>query len=174
MIHRFFSLLLLAQLHLFASQYNSTIIELQAKLFPKILLLSENVNKDSQTLHICILTKENDIHTAQEFKKAIKRYYKEPIMEKTVFVSISRFDEIALYPDGIIVLNHTQEEMLRIANWANANNIVSFSYDPSQLEYGILASLYIGATTKPYLNKKIIKKHGFSLNAYLLKLSKFY
>ena len=173
MMQRVFSLLLLLQVYIFAAHYNPTIIELEAKLFPKMLVLSEELKKDAPNLYICIITKETDMRHAQLFKEIIQKNYKEKLTGKNVVVTIRNFDDIEHYPDGIIVLQHTQKEIERIANWANANKIVSFSYDPTYLEHGILASLYIGVSTKPYLNREIIKKYKFRFNPYLLELSKF-
>jgi hypothetical protein len=173
MIKKLLVSLLLVQLQVFANHYKSTIIELEAKLFPKMLMLSEDIKKDSQYLHIYIIAQEKDMNRAKEFKTAIESNYKEKLMNKTVKVYIQEFHSIENYPDGIIVLHHSQEELLRISNWANANKIVSFSYEPSYLDFGILGSLYIGASTKPYLNKKVIKKYKFNFNPYLLELSKF-
>jgi len=173
MILRVFALFLSLQLQIFASSYNSTIIELEAKLFPKMLMLSEDIYKHNTYLHICIISQEKDMQYAKEFQMLIEKNYKEKLMNKEIKVSIREFKNISNYPDGLIVLNHPDEELLRIANWANSNKIVSLAYDPSYLEFGILGSIYIGVSTKPYLNKHTIKKYKFMFNPYLLELSKF-
>jgi len=173
MILRVLTLFILVQMQIFAANYNSTIVELEAKLFPKMLMLSEDLNKESHNLDIYIVAQEIDFTQAKVFKETIESIYTEKLMNKNVRVSIKDFDSIDNYPDGIIVLYHSYEETLQIANWANSNKIVSFAYDPSYLDFGILASIYIGVSTKPYLNKYVIKKYNFNFNPYLLELSKF-
>jgi hypothetical protein len=168
-----FLLLLLLALQLFASQYNSTVFELEAKLFPKIVMLSEDIKKESEFLTLCIIAKEEDFRYAQEFKEAIEASYPDKLMNKSIVITIKNFNSIESYPDGVIVLNNGEKEVRAVANWANANKIVSLSYDPSYLEYDVLASIYIGRSVKPYLNREVMQKHNFNFNPYLLELSKF-
>jgi len=173
MIQRVFSFIILLALPLLATQYNSTILELEAKIFPKIILLNEGISKDSKELHIFIISKEIDYNTAYKLKKLINYNYPDTLMGKKVCVDIKEFQEFQTLPDALIVLYHCKKQLTKIALWANTHNIISFAYDPSYMEYGILGSLYIGKSTKPYLNKNIIQKYNFTFNPYLLELSKF-
>ena len=173
MIKRVLSLFLILSLQLSAIEYKPTLLELEAKIFPKMILLNSKLDKTSETLTIYIIIKEWDIYTAQELQNNIENYYPKKIAGKKIVVSIEQFKDFKKTPDAIILLKHTKEELTQIANWANKKGIVSLAYDPSYMEYGILASLYIGKSTKPYLNKKIIQKYGFEFNPQLLKLSKF-
>jgi len=173
MIQKLLLLLLLLQMEILASHYNSTILELEAKLFPKMLFLSDNLKKEASRVHICIVSKERELHNAENFKKAIEHNYRNGIMGKSIFVSIATLETIRNYPDAVIILYHSEKELRRVANWANNNKVLSFSYEPSYLEFGVLASIYIGVSTKPYLNKTVIKRFKFGFNPYLLELSKF-
>ena len=173
MIHRTLSLLFLASLKLFAINYNSTILELEAKLFPKMILLNENINKKINNLTIYILSEEIDVYVAVELKEAIEANYPDKISGKFIKVSIKKFNTFENLPDAVIVLNHNEEELSEIALWANEHGVISLGYDPSYMEYGILGSLYIGKSTKPYFNAKKILQYGFIFNTNLLKISKF-
>jgi len=172
-LRKILALLIVLSLQLFASQYNSIILELEAKLFPKMILLSEDLDKNTTSLNIYIIAKEIDIHTAEQFKKLIESNYPDKISGKKVQVSVKKFKHFKDLPNAIIVLRHSEEQLSKIALWANNNKVLSLAYDPSYMQYGILASIYIGRTTKPYLNKTAIQKYGFVFNPYLLKLSKF-
>lgn len=163
----------LLSMKLFASQYNSTVFELEAKLFPKIVMLSENTSRESQSLILYIIAKKEDTYDAQEFKEAIETNYPKKLMNKVVRVFIKEFDNFKQDPDGIIVLHNEQKEILEVAEWANQNKIVSLAYDPSYLKYNILGSIYIGRSVKPYLNREMMQKYNFNFNPYLLELSKF-
>lgn len=174
MRYKLFAFLLSLSLQLAASQYNSTIIELEAKLFPKMMLLSEDIDKNSSVIEIFIIAKESAEYSAKLFQKNIEKNYAKRIRNKNFKVTIKAFEDINSHPDAIITLYHSDNEIQKIAQWANKNKIPSFCYDPTDLENGILASLYIGATTKPYLNKITINRYSFSFDPYLLKLSKFY
>lgn len=175
MIQRVFTLLLILSSQLFAYNYDDTIIKIEAKLFPKIALLEENIKKSqSKFLSITIFANEIDTLAAYNFKKAIETNYPQEFSGKKIHVNVKQFSlKTAQKVDAIIILSHTQAKLKEITKWANKNAIVSFSYDPYYLENGVLASIYIGKTTQPYLNSSSMKKYGFHFNAFLLQLCKF-
>lgn len=174
MIHKVFLFLLALHLQLFGAHYNTTIIELEAKLFPKMLVLSTDQSINASKIELVILAKEEDEHYSEFFVEKIKESYAQKIMNKELLVSTTTFEKLQGEPDGIIVLYHSDRELKHIAKWANERKIPTFAYDPAHLAFGIFASLYIGAQTKPYLNKEIIKKYCFKINPHLIMLSKFY
>jgi len=173
MIKKVFLFLVLIVLQLSATHYNSTVLELEAKLFPKIILLSEQIDKKAPYLDLYIITEDIDRESAQDLKYMIEDYYPKKISNKTIRVSIKEFSSFKKRPDALIVLYHNAKELTQIALWANKNNVISLAYDPSYMEYGIMGSLYVGKVTKPYLNRAIMQKYNFKFNPYLLKLSKF-
>ena len=173
MIQRVLSLLLLLSLQLSAIEYNATLLVLEAKIFPKMILLNENIDKDAQDLSIYILSEEIDVHVAVELKENIEANYPDKVSGKFIKVYVKKFDTFTNFPDAVIVLNHEEEKLEEIALWANENGVISLGYDPAYMEYGILGSLYLGISTKPYFNAKKILKHGFIFNPNLLKISKF-
>lgn len=163
MIQRLFLLLLVLSVLLRAKEYNDTVMDIEAKLFPKIALLEERIaNNPSPYLTIAIIYTEPDYNVAQNFKQKIESCYPNKLRDKKVLVTLA-----------LLVLSHEPRELEIIALWANKNKIVTFAYEPAFLEYGLTASIYIGKATKPYLNNSIIKKHGFVFDPYLLQLSKF-
>ncbi|MBA1432321.1 MAG: hypothetical protein FAF04_01705 [Epsilonproteobacteria bacterium] len=175
MIKRVLALLFLILLQLSAKQYDSNIIDIEAKLFVKIALLESSIQKSDNTLlRIYIVAKQIDNSAAMQFKNAIQADYPDMLLNKKIVVKAVHFqDAVKQKPDAIIVLEHTEQKLREIAKWANENKIVSFAYDPAYLEYGVLVSLYFGKTTQPYLNKKIIQEYGFVFDPYLIQLSKF-
>ena len=174
MIQKLLLLYFLVVSSLSALEYDATILELEAKIFPKMLLFSDSLDKKSQKLSIYIIAQEIDVKNAEYLQDLIHTYYPEKISGKKIEVSIKEFQEFSKKPDAIIVLDCDEERLHKIANWANKNGVISLAYDPYYMSYGILASLYIGKSVKPYLNSVTMKKYNFSFNPYLLKLSKFY
>ncbi|MEN4045676.1 hypothetical protein [Sulfurimonas sp. NWX367] len=162
---------------LFGYQYDTVIIDIEAKLFPKIALMEKSVQKSpSKRLNIWIVYKKIDTKMAKKFKFKIEMLYKMPLLGKKITVDtvlMSQYNKMQNLPDALIVLSYDSKEMKDIAKWANENKIVSFVYEPKDLQYGFLGSVYIGLCVKPYLNKKTIKEFGFVLTPYLLQLSKF-
>jgi len=174
MIQRVLTLLLIVSLQLFANSYDDTILKIEAKLFPKIALLEQNIQKSqSKFLNITIFANEIDRVTAYNFKKTIEKNFPQAFSGKKIQVDVKQFSlQGAQKVDAIILFNHTCKKIQEITKWANKNAIVSFSYDPCYLENGVLASIYLGKTTKPYLNSSVMKKYNFQFNAFLLQLCK--
>ena len=174
MIQRVLTLLVLLSLQLFARQYDNTLLDIEAKLFPKIAMLEKNTkNISSPNLSIAIISQEIDLDIAHKLKSRILKNYPDKILNKKIVIEIRNSKDILTKEiDAIIILHHPKEVLLSIASWANRRNVLSFAYDAADLDYNILASIYIGKTTKPYLNTKIIKKYGFTFDPYLLQLSK--
>ena len=170
---KYIVILLLFSSMLCAKYYDNTIITIEAKLFPKIALLEQSIkDSNSTTLKITIVA-DDDFYEAKIFKKNILSNYPNPIRNKKIIVDISNFNTIKMKStDAIIVLTHQPEKLKKIALWANQNKIVSFVYDSSNIKYGFLASIYIGKSTKPYLNKQTIIDYNFIFDAYFLQLSK--
>lgn len=173
MVLKYISLLFLLIAPLFSMHYNPTILEIEAKLFPKMIIMSEDLNKTKESLEIYIVAKDIDFFQAEKFKELILHNYPKRLMGKKLKVSLHTFEPFTTLPDALIILAHTDEELKEIAKWANERKIISLSYSPLSMDQGVVASLYIGKSTKPYLNKEVIKKYHLKFNPYLLKLSKF-
>ena len=176
LIKRATLLFLLLSTILSAKQYDTTIMAIEAKLFPKIALLEQHIkNSGSPTLKITILAIDTDFRAAERFKRQIESTYPNGIAKRKLLVNISKFIPAHIgKPDAVIVLSHRPDQLKSVASWANRNQIVSFAYDPFHLGYGLLTSIYFGKTTKPYLNQKAIRENNFLYDHYLLRLSKFY
>ncbi|MDD2789883.1 MAG: hypothetical protein PHU40_04370 [Sulfurimonas sp.] len=175
MIQRLLFAFLILSALLHAKEYDETVMDIEAKLFPKIAILEEKIAQNpSPYLSITILYKEADYAVAERFKQKIESTYPKKIRDKNVRVNLAQFGLSHITDtDALLVLAHEAEELETIALWANKNKILTFAYEPASLEYGLVSSIYIGRTTKPYLNAKAIKKYDFVFDSYLLQLSKF-
>ena len=175
MIQRVLTFFLIISIQLFAESYDSNIISIEAKLFPKIALLEKHIQeKKLKSLNINIISKEIDFNLAHKFSLEIQNSYPEGLAGKNLSINIVDFENYELFnPDIIIVLYSSEKKLQEVSTWANQNKILSFIYDPSYIKYGFLASIYIGKSTKPYLNSDIIREYGFKFDSYLLSLSKF-
>ncbi|MBU1927457.1 hypothetical protein KKG77_00490 [bacterium] len=175
MIQKLFFLFLVLSALLGAKEYDDTVMNIEAKLFPKIALLEESIaNNPSPYLTIAIVYTEPDYDVARKFKQKIESCYPNKLRDKKVLVTLAQFRSSHIVDtDALLVLSHEPKDLEIIALWANKNKIVTFAYEPAFLEYGLTASIYIGKATKPYLNNTIIKKYGFVFDPYLLQLSKF-
>lgn len=176
MIKRVMLLFLCTLALLWGKEYDPTVTAIQAKLFPKIALLEQHVKEEkTSTLRISILAIDADRNAAVQFKEQIEAAYPEGLLGRRMVVAVERFDPEAIQrPDAVIVLAHQPEVLRSIATWANTHGIVSFAYDPFDLEAGFLVSIYFGKSAKPYLNRGVMQEFRFIFDHYLLRLSKFY
>ena len=177
-IRRILTLLLLFAALLPAKQYDTNVMAIQAKLFPKIALLEQHVkNRTEQTLKIAVIAVDTDYKAARQFKGIIENTYPDGILGRKLHVFVTNFIPGFIAdcpPDAVIVLSHRTETLREIAAWANERQIVSFAYDPYHLREGFLVSIFFGKSAQPYLNRDAIKQYHFRFDHYLLKLSKFY
>jgi len=175
-VHKHFILFFFLSVQLFATQYDSTVMAIEAKLFPKIALLEQHIKNDPLSmLQISIVAKELDLDEASAFKDKIMSNYPKKLGNKEMHIRLDTYETIRQQAvDMIIVLSNNNEELENIASWANQNHIVSFAYDSGHMKYGFLASIYIGKSTKPYINKDVMLKYNFIFDSYLLQLSKIY
>ncbi|WP_428738441.1 hypothetical protein [Sulfurimonas sp.] len=175
MIKKVFSFIVFS-IQLFAYSYDNAIIEIEAKLFPKIAVLEKTTQKEkTDTLQVYIVHTEVDHDTAQKFKTSIEKFYSEKLINKKISVSIIIQEQLSLTQEGmLIVLYHPTKNLKEIAQWANEHHRISFIYDYLEIEYGFLGSIYADQEIKPYLNRQTIQKYNFNFDTYLLGLSKFY
>ena len=176
MIQKVFTLIVLLSLQLFAHQYDDTLLAIEAKLFPKIAMLEKSVaNKKSSELRIVIYSQDIDEAIATKLRSKILFNYPDTLLNKKLKVTLAqRFDELTTDTDCIIVLSQEEDKVTKLASWAHKNHILTFSYDASYLQYGILGSIYLGKATKPYLNALVIRDYGFVFDTHLLQLCKLY
>lgn len=170
-----FLFIILLSLQLFSRQYDETLLSIEAKLFPKIVVLEQHIKqKVSSHLSFVIITQEIDQEIAQDFKSKILEAYPDKLLNKKIQIEIKSIDDVLdRNLDAIIFLHVEKEKLASLTSWTNRHNIVTLSYDSIDLDYGVVASIYIGKSTKPYLNTSVIKKYNFIFDSYLLRLSKF-
>lgn len=175
MIQRVLALLILLSLQLFARHYDDTLLSIEAKLFPKIAMLEKHIReKDSSRLSLVILSKKRDISTAKELKSKILKNYPNKILNKKVYVDIKHPRDILDRDiDAVILLYNKEKTIKNLLAWSNKHTILTLSYDAFDLKHGVVASIYLGKSTKPYLNTSVIKKYNFVFDSYLLSVSKF-
>jgi DNA integrity scanning protein DisA with diadenylate cyclase activity len=156
----------------------SGILNIHKKIIPiSLLQIKEIINKDKKIINIVIIANKNEeinaLSLKESFPKKIKSYrikitiiYEKNWKSKIVQSKI-KYDAIYLFP-------LKKREYKKIINYANINNIVTFSYNFEGLKIGSL--LYIEFTNKItiYLNKKTMKNLDITLNNRFLNMVKLY
>lgn len=88
-------------------------------------------------------------------------------------VAISDSELLSRHDVGCVYVTPMDEQSIeKIASWATANSIASFSYNISDLDHGILASVSIERKTIIYVNKKALKKGNFRFYDTLFQIAR--
>lgn len=168
-------LVLLIPFILSGATYDSTLLQIGAKLFPKIVLMEKGTKGRIQSsVNFVIVAPPSNAEAAQRLSEMMTRQYSEGISNHPLSLSIVSVKEALEIKNahGIILLVEPDEGMLEpLLKHADENKILTFSLDPALLQKGVAISLYIGRSVKPYINISSLKQVPFTFEYGFLKLS---
>ncbi len=163
-------LLLLTAIFSFAYGLDPTILDLEAKIFPKIILLDEEIDKklvDGKVEVAIIYEKKYQ----KEAKRLAASMHNKIVLDK-VFSAHAYLKFPTTLPSAyILVMDPERSEKIfdrlkhtkRLIISANPHGICSAA-----------VSITIGPRVQPLVNPKIIKLLGLKFNPILFKVAKFY
>ncbi len=171
-------LLLCVPLLLWSNSYDPALLQIGAKLFPKIALMEKGTQEKLQsTLRLCIVASPPDKESAERLLAMIERQYGDRLSRYNLSVSIVSPKE-ALDIDnahGFLLLMEPNANLLEtLLVHAHKNQTLTFGFDPLLLQKGAAVSLYIGRSVKPYVNLSALKQVPFTFEYGFLKLSQPY
>lgn len=163
---------------LWGSTYDATLLQIGAKLFPKVALMEKGTKERIQSnVNFVIITTPSNKVAAQRLSEMIERQYGGTLSNYSLNVSIVSAKEALEIKNahGFILLLEPDESILSpLLEHAHENKILTFSFDPVLLQKGVAISLYIGRSVKPYINLTILKQVPFTFEYGFLKLSQSY
>lgn len=175
-VQSFFILLIFCTQGLFAMSYDEDILNMYAKLSPRIVLMSSIKDELDSSLGICILHEETDDQAASTLHKKIINNYKDGLKGYTLRIKkvfYSNLEECR--STNMLFFFRTNEMQLKKSiEFSQENQILTISYDSKTLESGVDLSLFIGRKVVPYINVRSIKSKGIILENILFRISKIY
>lgn len=163
---------------LWGTTYDSTLLQIGAKLFPKVALMEKGTRERIQsTVNFVIITTPTNKRAAQRLLGIIERQYGGILSNYSLTVSILSPKEALMVKNthGFILLLEADDDILSsLLEHAHLNKILTFSFDPALLQKGTAISLYIGRSVKPYINLTTLKQVPFTFEYGFLKLSQPY
>lgn len=162
-------------LNLSADSYTNTMINIHAKVFPKILLSDTRIEEKlvDETIHIIILYSQEDYPIADRLRKQILNLY--PRLKNyplnITLKEYSSFDP-SESASAYYELLGDKKSILNVNKIAQKNSVITFSYSSDYLEYGTLMSLYIGNQVSPYINTETLKQSHIVLDTIIYKIAK--
>jgi hypothetical protein len=164
---KIFITLFLFSLLLFSSE-----IQIDAKIFPAIVKYDLKLKEKliDGKIKISILYREDSQKKAKRLERLILRKYSptiDLISEKEIFSKLKNTTAIYLFD-----LDYKYIEY--VVQYAKKRSILTFSNNPSLLQYGVMTSILNKRRVRPVLNREAIRSSGISLSSTLLKVSFIY
>jgi hypothetical protein len=170
--------MLLMPFLLWGTTYDATLLQIGAKLFPKVLFMEKGTNERIQSsINLVIVAAPSNKEAAQRLSEMIERQYGGTLSNHLLNLSIVSPKEAMEIKNahGLILLMEPDEAILPLLlDHASKNKILTFCFDPSLLQKGAAVSLYIGRSVKPYINLTALKQVPFTFEYGFLKLSQPY
>jgi len=171
-------LLIFIPFFLWGTTYDSTLLQIGAKLFPKVILMEKGTTDRIQSVvNLVIVTVPANKEAAQRLSGMIERQYGGILSNHSLDVSVVSPKEALSLKNvhGFILLMDADESILpTLLEHAHQNKILTFSFDSDIMKKGSAVSLYIGRSVKPYINLTTLKQVPFTFEYGFLKLSQPY
>ena len=155
----------------YAAEYSSLLVRAQTSIFPKIIMLDENVADKvlGNSIQLHVLYQPGDKGQAESVKQSIEDNYGNKIGQYDFHVRLIDASKIVdEVPTAFYLLNLNADIKKTISQIAIKNKRISFSYDHKDLTNDALISLQLKEKVYIYLSKK-------QLNAYDIRFqSVFY
>lgn len=158
--------------------YETTLLQTQARLAPRILMLSEGVRfQTPYRFSLCVVHEPGDEAAAALFKESMLAYYPNGWQYHSMQLVDATYATMAADCNGseiIYLLNASETEIAAAAAFAVNNQKLSMAYDSHYLSVGVMLSLSVGRAVRPYLNLGAAEKAGIDFDADLKRISRLY
>ena len=163
----------------FAEGYDQTQLNMNAKVFEKILLLDANLGEKSTKnggIGITIVYDEAELLDAQRLQRFLETTAVEGNFPHPLTVKLARYGDFKNQrADAYFLLDSPDAAQVRaVAAHAIANGIITFSFNYSYLEHGVMLSLRIDQKVYPVLNPEAIRESRINFKPILIRIAKQY
>jgi len=168
-------IVMLMHFECYAYDYDPLLLRAQATLFPKIVLLDQDVNVKikSRELLVLVLYAKNDLENAGLTKELIEKKYKHTNKNKMI-VKLVMYDDFneSMNATAYFLLKGPGRSVEQVSNHAQGSNRITFSYDYNDFESNALLSVIMKEKTYIYLNKKALQDYGINFLPLFYKIVK--
>lgn len=173
---RWIAAYLLFQVALHAQVYNPFILQAEASIFPKILLLQKNISMPHRKkMRFSVIYRQSDRAAAQELQRYIESNYGD--QSDLLHLEVLLVEQARIVPgmetDAIMVLHLEAETLKMVAALAQEMGVPTFAYSIDQLRYDLLFSLSVEKKVNIYLNNSVLKAYNISFDKILYRMTKF-
>lgn len=151
------------QAMLFGYEYDELTLKAQATVFPKLLLLDQDVSKKLVDNHILfsIVYQEGERREAQKVKGFIEQQFHNTLGSYKFKVIVESYEDIQedIQATAYFILNSVDSQMQKVAQIGIDHHLIVYTYDKNNFQNSVLISLAIKDSTIIYLNKKMLKSY---------------
>lgn len=173
-----FLFLLLSPFIVYATPYDSNLLQIGAKIFPKITVMEKGTSERIQTnVNIFIVSTSATRSDAQRLSGMIESQYGGILSSHPLSLNIISPKDVMEMKNAhalILLIDPNDPNLPSLLDFGQRNKILTFSFDPELLSRGVAVSLYIGRSVKPYINLSTLKQTPFIFEYGFLKLSQPY
>jgi len=159
-----------------ADAYDHLLLRAQASIYPKIVLLDQDLGSKlhNGSIVITIISSDQDMMMANEYREYMLEKYQNKLDGKKFIVNIATFDDLDKQPlsTAYIVMRGSEMLFKKVADYAASNARILFGYSRTSLDSDALISLQVKEKTYVYVGKNSVKKYGINFMPVFYKVVK--
>ena len=145
---------------LFAGEINENLLYIEAKLYPKIMMLTNSLNSKNH-IRVAIVSNTQDIQIAKKYKKFFPK-------NKKFIIKIIKKIKLSF---DIYIFTY-QPQKTEIKNLIKNKKII-FTILPNNVQNAMFG-IYIGIKVYPFINPFLLKEANIRINPIIFKVGKIY
>ncbi len=160
-----------------AYTYNTQLMQVYAKIAPRLVLMTQSkADEPDKAITISIVYEQGDKASAEQLRDAMLQNYPDGLKERELDIVLTPYARsLTLSKSTLLFLLDTDEKVLKpTLKFAAQHNIPTMSYSNRFLQEGVILSLHLGKTVRPYLNLEAAKKNHIGIDNLLIQISKIY
>lgn len=172
----FINFILIGSTSLNAAAYDQDVLNIFAKLLPRMILMSSQKDHLKDQIDICILHDSIDEQISRSFIENLNNSYPNGIKNYPLKLTNSSYSNIAACKNSplIFMLDSSEENIEKALIYAYNHTAMSISYNPKYLDNGVNASLFLGRKVTPYINLYSARKNQIEFDNLLIRISKIH
>ena len=161
----------------FAYTYEHQMLQIHAKIAPRIILMSKNTRYSrEENINIIIVYEDGDKNAANSFESYLNNIYPKGLNNIPLKIEkITYFNFKTAPQNSLIFLFDAQDaNIIKVLKYCHKNKILTMSYSDKYLKYGVILSLHVGKNLKPYINLEAAKESNIIFKNNLISVSKLF
>ncbi len=151
---------------LFGYEYDKLLLKAQANIFPKLILLDQDISKKviDKEIVFCIVYHPSDRIKSIQIKKMIEDKFGDLLEDYKLNIVLKQFDEMKDddKSTAYYILQGVSKKVKQVCDIAQKRKVPTFVYEPLYFKNGALLSLAMHNESTIYLNKKVHKSYGIN------------